>query len=225
MASLCCETDFVAKNDDFLATAELLKNYMAGCKADEGVENLLEVEVDGKKFSEIITEYVSKSGEKTDAMSETRLIALHPGSGSPRKNWSQQAWINVVGEIHRRHPDVEFLIVSGEAETEVIEEFLRELNKASVPYHSARDLPLPELGGRLRDCDLFLGHDSGMSHLAAACGLSCILLFGPTAPHVWSPQNPDVTVIVAEDGNLHAIEVSEVIDAACGILEAGNLRM
>jgi len=66
MSTLCCETDFVAKNDDFVATTELLKDYMAKCDADEGIDNLLGVEVDGKKFSDIITECVSKSGEKTE---------------------------------------------------------------------------------------------------------------------------------------------------------------
>lgn len=66
MASFCCETDFVTKSDDFLATAEILSNCMFDCGADEGVENLLETETDGKKFSEIITETVSKTGEKTE---------------------------------------------------------------------------------------------------------------------------------------------------------------
>jgi heptosyltransferase-2 len=149
---------------------------------------------------------------------ETRCIALHPGSGSPRKNWSHRAWIEVAGKICKSHPEVEFLIVSGEAETEVINEFLNGLNEASVPFSSAHELPLPELGGHLGNCDLFLGHDSGMSHLAAACGVPCILLFGPTAPQEWAPQNPKVRVIAAKEGLLHAIEVPAVVEAACEIL-------
>ena len=65
MATLCCETDFVAKSDDFIATAKLLADYALTCSADEGADNLLESTVDGKKFSEILTETVSKTGEKT----------------------------------------------------------------------------------------------------------------------------------------------------------------
>ena len=64
LATLCCETDFVAKSDDFVAAAEALADYALVCPADESVENLLETAVDGKKFSDILTEAASKTGEK-----------------------------------------------------------------------------------------------------------------------------------------------------------------
>lgn len=66
MATLCSETDFVSKSDDFAAAAEKLCQCCLLCGADEGVENILETEVDGKKFSEILTDTVSKTGEKTE---------------------------------------------------------------------------------------------------------------------------------------------------------------
>ena len=72
IASLCCETDFVSKNDDFIATAELLGECCLACSADEGAENLAETEINGKKFSEIITDVVSKTGEKTEIGDYTR---------------------------------------------------------------------------------------------------------------------------------------------------------
>jgi elongation factor Ts len=64
MATLCCETDFVARSADFVAAAETLANYALACPADEGVENVLETSVNGKKFSDIVTEIASKTGEK-----------------------------------------------------------------------------------------------------------------------------------------------------------------
>ncbi len=66
MATLCCETDFVAKSDDFLAAAELLGKYIDACEADEGADKLNGTEVDGKSFAEVITDTVSKTGEKTE---------------------------------------------------------------------------------------------------------------------------------------------------------------
>jgi elongation factor Ts len=65
MATLCCETDFVAKSDDFVTTASALADAALACSADEGVDNILETIVDGKKFNDILTETVSKTGEKT----------------------------------------------------------------------------------------------------------------------------------------------------------------
>jgi elongation factor Ts len=64
MATLCCETDFVAKNDDFVATANALAEYAMACSASEGAENILETSIDGKKFDDILTETISKTGEK-----------------------------------------------------------------------------------------------------------------------------------------------------------------
>jgi elongation factor Ts len=65
MATLCCETDFVAKSDDFVAAAKTLAEYALACQADKGTENILETAVDGKTFNDLLTEIVSKTGEKT----------------------------------------------------------------------------------------------------------------------------------------------------------------
>ena len=66
LASLCCETDFVARSDDFVATAEALADCALVCSADEGTENILEAAVDGRKFGEVLTETISKTGEKIE---------------------------------------------------------------------------------------------------------------------------------------------------------------
>lgn len=66
MATLCCETDFVSKGDDFAAAANLLGEYCLACGDDGGVEAVLATELDGKKFSEVITDIVSRIGEKTE---------------------------------------------------------------------------------------------------------------------------------------------------------------
>ena len=64
MATLCCETDFVAKSDDFVAAAHALADYALACQADNGAENVLETTIDDRKFGDILTEMVSKTGEK-----------------------------------------------------------------------------------------------------------------------------------------------------------------
>ncbi|MHC4158331.1 MAG: translation elongation factor Ts [Planctomycetota bacterium] len=66
LASLCCETDFVARSDDFVATAEALADCALSCSADEGAENILETAVEGGKFGEVLTETISKTGEKME---------------------------------------------------------------------------------------------------------------------------------------------------------------
>jgi ADP-heptose:LPS heptosyltransferase len=114
-----------------------------------------------------------------------RRIAIHPGSGSPRKNWPLVRWIELCVWLEATHR-AELLIVSGEAEPAGL------LANFGRP---ARQLPLAELADTLAACALFIGHDSGVSHLAAACGVPCVLLFGPTDPAIWAPPAPHVRVI------------------------------
>jgi len=79
IATLCCETDFVAKNDDFVATAQTLADYALACSAEKGTENILETAVDGKKFSDILTETVSRTGEKTQVGDYAKYQLDGPG--------------------------------------------------------------------------------------------------------------------------------------------------
>ncbi len=79
MATLCCETDFVAKSDDFVATAKTLADYALACSADEGADNLLETSIDGKTFNDILTETVSKTGEKTQVGDYAKFTLDGPG--------------------------------------------------------------------------------------------------------------------------------------------------
>jgi len=79
MAMLCCETDFVAKSDDFVAAAKALTDFALACSVDQGAENILETTLDGKKFSEILTETVSKIGEKIQVADYTKYKLDGPG--------------------------------------------------------------------------------------------------------------------------------------------------
>jgi len=66
ICSLCCETDFAAKSEDFVEVAGKLADYAMACTADEGAEALLATEIDGVKLEKTITDMVSKTGEKTE---------------------------------------------------------------------------------------------------------------------------------------------------------------
>jgi len=79
MATLCCETDFVAKGDDFIALASQIRNYIAAAGADQGVEAVLETNVAGQTFQEMLTEVVSRTGEKMQVGDYVRFRV--PGAG------------------------------------------------------------------------------------------------------------------------------------------------
>lgn len=136
-------------------------------------------------------------------------VAIHPGSGSPRKNWPIVRW-QALAEWLAAERETELVFVAGAAE-----EGVNSVAELARFGSIARDLPLVELAARLGECELFLGHDSGVSHLAAACGVTCVLLFGPTDPAMWAPPTPQVHVIRAglEMESISVAEVQRVVTA------------
>ncbi len=134
------------------------------------------------------------------------VVAIHPGSGSEKKNWPVENWISLM-ECGDMSPL--FLIVSGEADEPQRARLEDQWKDRHVRF--AKNLPLPQLAAVLENA-IFIGHDSGISHLAAAAGARCILLFGPTDPAVWAPLNKNVKILRAPSGDLRQLDVDLVRD-------------
>lgn len=147
------------------------------------------------------------SGNESDV-----LIGLHPGSGSPSKNWSFEAWADLLATLHEQDQRVHFVITSGEAEFETISSFLELLKLQNVPHSHVTAKSLLEMGSLFGKLDFYLGHDSGISHLAGSTGIPGLLLFGPTHPEVWAPAVPSFQVIRSSDNTMAGIGVSEVLE-------------
>jgi len=136
-------------------------------------------------------------------------LALHPGSGSESKNWPEAKWHEFIGRLLEETP-FSFLMVGGEAEGDRLQRLARELPGSRITL--AQSLPLPELARRLEGCVAFVGHDSGISHLAAALGLPGVLLWGETAEEIWRPPSEKMLLIRGPTG-LASLEVARVIEA------------
>ncbi|PYI45622.1 MAG: hypothetical protein DMF11_11360 [Verrucomicrobia bacterium] len=144
------------------------------------------------------------------------IVAIHPGSGGKEKNWPLENWIALFSREGRlsgvqgkgeRRCCCSLVVISGEADKTQTEQLEREWKDRDVGF--AKNLPLPHLAAVL-ESSIFIGHDSGISHLAAAAGANCILLFGPTNPDVWAPKNKNVRVLCAQSGRLSHLEIGSV---------------
>ena len=122
---------------------------------------------------------------------EGMTVVIHPGSGSAKKNWPLANWVKVCSYLVEKR-NARLYLVGGEAEADLLPEMS---TRMSFPHRLIHDCPLSICAAVLERCDLFLGHDSGISHLAAAVGANCLLLFGPSDPEIWAPPGKKVKVI------------------------------
>lgn len=135
------------------------------------------------------------------------VLALHPGSGAEHKNWPEASWAELLQKLVFR-TRLNLFLVGGEAEGDR----LQRLAAALPPLRTrvAQSLPLAELAGLLAGCNAFVGHDSGISHLAAALGLPSLLLWGVTDPEIWRPPSPRVATL-SHPGGLAGLPVADVL--------------
>ena len=148
-------------------------------------------------------------------LSSINVLALHPGSGSERKNWPQAKWAVLLRRLMKA-TDFNLLLVGGEAEGERLQRLAVALPPARCQI--AQSLPLADLAHRLANCRAFIGHDSGISHLAAAVGLPGVVLWGDTAEEIWRPPSGKVAVLRHPAG-LAQLPVESVLEQVADILQ------
>lgn len=150
-------------------------------------------------------------------LAEGEYAVLHPGSGSLRKNWPAERFAQLGAELAGR---VRVVFTFGEADDAAATVVARACPQAVM----VRQPPLRELAAILAGARLYVGNDSGVTHLACAAGIPGLrpprrlALFGPTGPGGWAPRG--ARVLLSPDGTMAGLEFSAVA-AACGEELAG----
>jgi len=134
--------------------------------------------------SHAIDFYLEQVGAPPGAVPHIECAALrenfaiiHPFSGSSRKNWPLEKFRALASKLERVMP-VQWCA-----------------GPEDPPLDGAVHIEdLYELACWLARARLYIGNDSGVTHLAAAAGTPVLALFGPTDPAVWAPRGPNVRV-------------------------------
>jgi ADP-heptose:LPS heptosyltransferase len=125
-------------------------------------------------------------------------VVLAPGAGTPVKCWRRARLIELAGRLLDRHA-IDVVVVGGTGDGEDGQAIA-----AAFPGRAsnlAGILPLAELPAILARARLFVGFDTGPTHLAAALDVPTVCLFsGASQAEVWRPVGPRVTVITGRTG-------------------------
>jgi ADP-heptose:LPS heptosyltransferase len=136
-----------------------------------------------------------------------RPALLHPGSGSPRKNWPAERFLELAARLAAAGERPAWVLGPAEA-------------GFAPPERDAalRGMSLPALAAAAARARLFVGGDSGVAHLAAAAGAPCVVLFGASEPAVWAPRGVRVRCVGEAEGGTQKIKVREVLGECAALL-------
>ena len=127
------------------------------------------------------------------------LVAIHAGVGgyAPIKQWPVERFAT-VGRRLVESAGATVLVVGGPEMTALGAALTRQIGPGAVDLVGRTSLPV--LAGLLRRCDLMLGNESGVAHLASAVGCRTLALFGPTNAAAWAPYGARVLTLPRDDG-------------------------
>ncbi len=131
-------------------------------------------------------------------------IALHPGSGSRKKNYSPDFWVNLSILLKEEYKSKEICFLIGPAEEDLVSLIERSTGGSGAVINDRHGKG--ELMNMLESAYLYIGHDSGVTHLAAMLGITTIALFKSSSIDQWRPLGPFVRVINPEENENRLLE-------------------
>jgi ADP-heptose:LPS heptosyltransferase len=137
-------------------------------------------------------------------------VIIHPGSGSPAKNWPAERFLELIARLQGNGETVRVLIGEVEDERWPKDLIARFADAATI----VRPQSYVDLMNELLAARAFVGNDSGPAHLSGILGVPSIVLFGPTSPARWKPLGPRVSALHAEP--LDSLDVERVVRAFDG---------
>jgi ADP-heptose:LPS heptosyltransferase len=125
---------------------------------------------------------------------KTKLLAVGVGTKVPAKDWGVENWRTLLARISAEFPDWTAVFYGSAEEEHLSSECARQWRGPSI---NACGIASPrESAAVLRQCRLFVGHDSGPMHLAACVGTPCVAIFSArNLPRQWFPRGESNAVI------------------------------
>ena len=128
--------------------------------------------------------------EDLDWLGDQPLVIMHPGGASNpletnlQKQWPSERYVRLGNHLARHH-NARIVLVGGEADRALVTAVSGMMSNPSVDL--AGQLTLGELGALCEVSDLYVGNDTGPTHIAAAVGCATLAIFGPSDPAYSKP--------------------------------------
>jgi len=129
---------------------------------------------------------------KINPPSKKDFFIIHPGSGSPYKNWEKERFLSLY---QRLSTNMKGIILLGYAESKHRDFWYKNIDAPNI----IKTEGIEDLIPYAEKAHFYIGNDSGISHLFSATGTPSVVIFGPTSPLIWSPRGKNVKILYKEE--------------------------
>jgi heptosyltransferase-2 len=126
---------------------------------------------------------------------EFKHICLGISASGPTKRWDIKNYIKLCININERTPS-KFYLAAGNNDKDLIDQFLdSELSNNCISF---KDLKISETLPIIKNCNLYIGNDTGWLHISSALGIKCLALFMDSPVQAYGKYSKNIEVIVPE---------------------------
>jgi len=169
------------KKDNIVTSAKIFTENELG----EIVSTQPELKINGDKVNEV----------KQKFSKEFKHICLGISASGPTKRWDIKNFIKLCININARTPS-KFYLAAGNNDKDLIDQFLNsELSENCISF---KDLKISETLPIIRNCNLYIGNDTGWLHISSALGIKCLALFMDSPVQAYGKYSKNIEVIVPE---------------------------
>ena len=132
---------------------------------------------------------------KKNFSSKFKHICIGISASGPTKRWAIKNYIELCQKINEQIPS-KFYIALGKNDSSLLEEILN--SKIKNNCTSFIDLSISETMPIIKNCNLYIGNDTGWLHISSALGVKCLALFMDSPVKAYGKYSENINVIVPE---------------------------
>jgi len=169
------------KKDNIVASAKIFTEHELGSI----VSTQPELKINQESFNKV-TQSFSK---------EFKHICLGISASGPSKRWNIENFITLCKKLNDKIPS-KFYLAAGNNDKDLIDKFLN--SEISKNCTSFQDLKIKETMPIIKNCDLYIGNDTGWLHISSALGIKCLALFMDSPVQAYGKYSKNINIIVPE---------------------------
>ena len=120
---------------------------------------------------------------------------IHPGASGLQKQWAIKNFSDVAISLVSDRK-MKMFLVQGPLDEKPVSILSSSLENSGIPFKKIQEKSLSRLAAILLHCQVYVGNDSGITHLAAVLGIPTLAIFISTNPLIWRPQGSHVRVLI-----------------------------